>query len=57
MPIGGIHVIDVSSFLAGPICSTQLGELGADALKLELPMLGDPLRKSGTVAECGETLP
>lgn len=53
----GCKVIDVSSFLAGPFCSTQLAEFGADVIKLELPGVGDPLRKFGTVTECGETLP
>jgi len=53
----GLRVIDVSSFLAGPFCSTQLAEFGADVIKLELPIVGDPLRKFGTVTACGETLP
>lgn len=53
----GCKVIDVSSFLSGPFCSTQLAEFGADVIKLELPVIGDPLRKFGTVTECGETLP
>jgi succinyl-CoA:(S)-malate CoA-transferase subunit B len=53
----GCKVIDVSSFLAGPFCSTQLAEFGADVIKLELPGVGDPLRKFGTVLDCGETLP
>ena len=57
MPLDGIRVIDVSSFLAGPFCSTQLAEFGADVIKLELPIVGDPLRKFGTVTDCGETLP
>ena len=57
MPLDGVRVIDVSSFLAGPFCSTQLDEFGADVIKLELPIVGDPLRKFGTVTECGETLP
>ena len=55
--LDGLRVIDVSSFLAGPFCSTQLAEFGADVIKLELPIVGDPLRKFGTVTACGETLP
>jgi crotonobetainyl-CoA:carnitine CoA-transferase CaiB-like acyl-CoA transferase len=53
----GCRVIDVSSFLAGPFCSTQLAEFGADVVKLELPGVGDALRKFGSVTECGDTLP
>ena len=57
MPLEGMRVVDVSSFLAGPFCSTQLAEFGAEVIKLELPIVGDPLRKFGSVTECGETLP
>jgi len=57
MPLDGVRVVDVSSFLAGPFCSTQLAEFGAEVVKLELPVVGDPLRKFGSVTECGETLP
>lgn len=56
-PLEGLRVIDVSSFLAGPFCSTQLAEFGAEVIKLELPVVGDPLRKFGSVLPCGETLP
>ncbi len=55
--LAGCKVIDVSSFLAGPFATTQLAEFGADVIKLELPGVGDALRKFGTVTECGETLP
>jgi succinyl-CoA:(S)-malate CoA-transferase subunit B len=37
----------VSSYLAGPFCSTQLAEFGAEVWKIELPKDGDraaPLR-------------
>lgn len=51
------RVIDVSSFLAGPFCSTQLAEFGADVIKVELPVIGDALRRFGTITKCGESLP
>lgn len=57
MPLDGVRVIDVSSFLAGPFCSTQLAEFGAEVIKLELPRVGDALRKFGTITECGDSLP
>jgi len=57
MPLDGVRVVDVSSFLAGPFCTTQLAEFGAEVVKLELPVVGDPLRKFGSVTKCGETLP
>jgi succinyl-CoA:(S)-malate CoA-transferase subunit B len=56
-PLDDVLVIDLSSFLAGPFCSTQLAEFGAEVFKIELPVVGDALRKFGTVLECGETLP
>ena len=56
----GCKVIDVSSFLAGPFCSTQLAEFGADVIKLELPgvdhsqivmKLAAPFARDGRVRE------
>jgi len=56
-PLGDCRVIDVSTFLAGPFCSTQLAEFGAEVIKLELPRVGDALRKFGTITDCGDSLP
>ena len=55
--LSGIRVIDTASFLAGPFCSTQLAEFGAEVFKVELPKIGDALRRFGSVHECGDTLP
>jgi succinyl-CoA:(S)-malate CoA-transferase subunit B len=56
-PLDDVLVIDTSSFLAGPFCSTQLAEFGAEVVKIELPNVGDALRKFGTITKCGESLP
>jgi crotonobetainyl-CoA:carnitine CoA-transferase CaiB-like acyl-CoA transferase len=56
-PLDDIKVIDVSSFLAGPFCSTQLAEFGAQVYKVELPKVGDPLRRFGTITKNGDSLP
>ncbi|MGE0418978.1 MAG: CaiB/BaiF CoA transferase family protein [Acetobacteraceae bacterium] len=53
----GCRVLDVASFLAGPFCATQLGEFGADVIKVELPKVGDATRRFGTMHDCGDTLP
>jgi succinyl-CoA:(S)-malate CoA-transferase subunit B len=53
----GCKVLDVASFLAGPFCATQLGEFGADVIKIELPGTGDATRRFGTMTECGDSLP
>jgi crotonobetainyl-CoA:carnitine CoA-transferase CaiB-like acyl-CoA transferase len=56
-PLDGIRVIEISSFIAGPYCATQLAEFGAEVIKCELPGVGDPLRQFGSLLPCGETLP
>jgi crotonobetainyl-CoA:carnitine CoA-transferase CaiB-like acyl-CoA transferase len=53
----GCRVLDIASFLAGPFCATQLGEFGADVVKVELPGVGDATRRFGTMTECGDSLP
>ncbi|MBN8872540.1 MAG: CoA transferase [Rhodospirillales bacterium] len=56
-PLDDCRVIDVSSFLAGPFCSTQLAEFGAEVIKAELPGIGDALRRFGTITKNGDSLP
>lgn len=48
LPLEGIRVIDVGTFLAGPYSASILGEFGAEVLKVEHPLAGDPLRRFGT---------
>lgn len=42
-PLHGIKVLDISRLVAGNMLSLQLGDLGADVIKVEPPS-GDPLR-------------
>ncbi len=43
-PLDGLTVIDASRVLAGPFCGMQLGDLGADVIKIERPDGGDQTR-------------
>src|SRR6516165_7348861 len=56
-PLVGKRVLDCATFIAGPTCATLLGEFGAEVLKVELPAVGCPLRKFGTMTETGMSLP
>jgi crotonobetainyl-CoA:carnitine CoA-transferase CaiB-like acyl-CoA transferase len=43
-PLDGVRVLDLSRLVAGNMLSLQLGDLGAEVMKVEPPR-GDPLRE------------
>jgi crotonobetainyl-CoA:carnitine CoA-transferase CaiB-like acyl-CoA transferase len=49
MALAGTIVVDISNFLAAPMCSMFLADFGADVIKVERPEIGDEVRRWGEV--------
>jgi CoA:oxalate CoA-transferase len=47
LPLEDVKVLDLSHALAGPFCSTLLGDFGAQVVKIEVPGVGDIARAWG----------
>jgi len=47
LPLEGLRVLDLASFIAGPVATTVMGDYGAEVIKIEPPGEGDPQRKLG----------
>jgi crotonobetainyl-CoA:carnitine CoA-transferase CaiB-like acyl-CoA transferase len=45
--LAGIKVIDMTHIHAGPLCTYQLGLMGAEIIKVEAPETGDQMRSMG----------
>ncbi|KIL45142.1 CaiB/BaiF CoA transferase family protein [Jeotgalibacillus soli] len=50
-PLQGKTVIDITTNISGPSLTMILGDLGADVIKIERPVIGDDSRKMGPLWE------
>jgi formyl-CoA transferase len=44
--LNGLRVLDCTQVLAGPFCGQLLGDMGADVIKVEPPLVGDQSRRA-----------
>ncbi len=44
LPLAGLRVLDVGTYIAAPVTALVLGDHGADVIKVEQPGVGDPNR-------------
>ncbi len=54
-PLDGVRVLDLCRVVSGPFATMQLGDLGADVLKVEEPGHGDESRTYGPPFQGGES--
>jgi formyl-CoA transferase len=55
-PLSGLRVLELATLIAGPFAGRYLADFGAEVIKIEQPMTGDPLRYWGKRADSGESL-
>ena len=57
LPMDGVRILDIATFIAAPFSATVLSEFGAEVIKIENPQGGDNWRRYGTkTARDGDTL-
>ena len=49
-PLAGVRILDLTTIMLGPFASQQLGDYGADVIKIEAPG-GDATRQIGPSPE------
>lgn len=45
MPLSGLRVLDLSAYMPGPFCTMLLADWGAEVIKVEPRLGGDPMRR------------
>lgn len=56
LPLSGITVVDITQVIAGPLATMQLGDLGAEVLKIEAVGRGDRARSFTPYPEYFDTV-
>lgn len=55
LALSNIRILDLTRVMAGPYCTMYLADLGAEVIKIEIPVSGDDTRKMGPFKN-GESL-
>lgn len=50
-PLSSLKVLDLSRFIAGPYCAMMLADMGAEVIKIETSISGDPGRRHPPLIE------